>query len=78
MGGFYLQWKYPNTSRRLTRLLFICLIVYLPIYFLFLARPKQIIDAKDLQLVTGSLSQIAINESTEESFATITLEEWQA
>jgi hypothetical protein len=76
MGGFYLQWKYPNTSRKLTRLLFVCLIVYVPIYFLFLARPKQIIESKDLQLVAGSLSQIAINDSTEESFAIITLEEF--
>ena len=76
MGGFYLQWKYPNTSRKLTRLLFVCLIVYVPIYFLFLARPKQIIELKDLQLVAGSLSQIAINDSTEKSFAIITLEEF--
>jgi VanZ family protein len=76
MGGFYFQWKYPNTSRKLSRLLVVFLLVYVPVYFLFIAPPKQTIETKNLQEVGGVINHISINESLSECYAMITLKEY--
>ena len=76
MGGFYFQWKYPNTSRKLSKLLVVFLLAYVPVYFLFIAPPKQAIETKNLQEVTGVISHISINESLSECYAIITLKEF--
>jgi hypothetical protein len=76
MGGFYLQWKYPKTSRRLTKLFFVCLIIYLPIYFLYVAPPKQIIESEKLQPISGQVNEVGINTSHKEQFTVLTLKEY--
>ena len=51
----YSVWKYPNTSRKIAKLLCICMMVYLIIYFLFLDVRKRTIQVKDLQTINGTV-----------------------
>jgi hypothetical protein len=56
----YFTWKYPNTSRKMAKLVWICLFVYLIIYFLFLHVPKKTIQLKDLQTINGTVQSYEI------------------
>lgn len=74
-GGFYFQWKYPNTSRRLTKFFLVCLIIYIPIYFLFIASPKKKVQIKNLQKIHGSVEYFEIPSATDKQIAILRLRE---
>jgi hypothetical protein len=75
-SGFYLQWKYPNTARKLTTSFFLCLIAYLAVYFLFIAPPKKIIEANSLQRITGKINQIDSSQVSAVKLIKLTLAEF--
>jgi hypothetical protein len=72
-GGFYLHWKYPNTSRKLSKFVVICLIFYIPVYFLFISPPKKIIHITNLKAMYGAVDYFEIPSSHDKHSATVRL-----
>src|SRR5690606_24589070 len=73
VGGFYFRWKYPNTSRKLSKLVFIFLIIYIPVYFLFIVPPKKTIQLSDVKTIYGSVEYFEIPSSNDKQSATLRL-----
>lgn len=72
-GGFYLQWKYPNTSRNLSKFIFICLIIYVAVYFLFIATTAKTIRRTDLKSFNGLVEYFEIPLTNDKQSATFKL-----
>jgi hypothetical protein len=73
--GFYFQWKYPKTSRKLTKFTFVFLALYIPVYFLFIHSPKELIKPGELTMIQGSIERIEFSIDQKDHFESLRIKE---
>jgi len=72
----YLSWKYPNTSRKVGKFIFLCLIIGLFVQFVFFVQPSKSVRNDDLQIVQGSIEIFKIPSNKNENIAFVRLKEY--
>jgi hypothetical protein len=77
MFGSYFSWKYPNTSRKIGKFIFLFLIICLAIQAIFFTRSERIMKEDNLQKIQGLIETLQI-PGTEKKVAFVRLREYQA
>jgi hypothetical protein len=76
MFNYYVSWKYPNTSSKLGKFIFLCLIICLAIQLIFFAQQAKHVRKSDLQIIPGSIEMLKIPSNNNENIAVVRLREY--